>query len=230
MDNLSTRKLNNQGFTLLETMICFVLLGIIIVAAAQVIQSSTEVYYNAKSISYGLQISQATLTEIRGELENAQAFPLLKYNNDSGSYENEYENNEWFAMLKDGSSYNAIEFIGANGQQIKLEFDSANEIITEKGKETYTKLFSPNTSDLGTKTIKTFDSAYIGMGYKIKDLKFTLHEKNISTGSDEIPISNCPVIKIELTVYSDKWGEYSATDYAPLYNFYGKDSSVIFKQ
>ena len=233
MDNTSlVKKLNNQGFTLLETMICFVLLGIIVVAASQIIQANTEVYYNAKSVSYGLQISQTTLTEIRGELENAQAYPLLKFDNDAGKYVYKHSATDLLEVTgEDGTAYNTIEFIGANGNQITLKFDAENETITETGAEVYTRLFEPQTLQSGVKTIKTFDSEYIGLGYKIKDLKFSIRDRNTSgaTGTNEIPICDCPVIKIELTIYSDKWGEYSATDYAPLYNLYGKDSSVIYK-
>ena len=42
---MKKQKLNNKGFTLIETTVCFILLGILLVAAAQVIASSTEVYY-----------------------------------------------------------------------------------------------------------------------------------------------------------------------------------------
>ena len=59
---MDSKKMNNKGFTLLEMMICFMLLGLILVAAAQVIASSTEIYYYSKGTSYGIQASQVVAT------------------------------------------------------------------------------------------------------------------------------------------------------------------------
>ena len=228
-DNCSNTKLNNKGFTLLETMICFVLLGIIVVAASQIIQSNTKVYYETKSLSYGLQISQTTLTEIRGEIENAVTYALLQSNDGTGDpvYVDKY-NGEYLALIGgDGTTYSAIEFVGSDGQQRKITLDTINNILIEDITPVYTRLFSKQKQKQAT-TQKKYDSAYIGMGYIIKDIKFSLVEKKTS-GGELLPISNCPVIKIQLTVYNEKWGEYSSTDYAPLYNFTECGTGYIYK-
>ena len=221
-------KLNNKGFTLLETMICFVLLGIIVVAASQIIQSNTKVYYETKSLSYGLQISQTTLTELRGEIESAVTYALLTPNDANGdsAYIEKYGGKYLALTDGDGSSYSTIEFIGTDGKQRKLSLNTTNDVLIEDITPVYTRLFSKQTTKQAT-TQKKYDSAYIGMGYVIKDIKFSIVEKK--TG-EALPVSNCPVVKIELTIYSEKWGEYSSTDYAPLYNFAESGSEKIYKQ
>ena len=72
---MKKHNMDNNGFTLLEMVICFALLGILLVAAAQVISSTTQVYYYSKSVTYGIQASQVVATEVRGDLEDA--IPLL---------------------------------------------------------------------------------------------------------------------------------------------------------
>lgn len=82
---------------------------------------------------------------------------------------------------------------------------------------------------LSPSELKVFDSKYIGMGYTIKDIKFSLVTKNTNSGASET-LCNCPVIKIEVTVVNDKWGEYESTDYAPLYNMYDLDDSIVYSK
>ena len=72
-----TLKRNNGGYTLAETIVCFALLGIFVVAAAVLIESSTEVYYNTKSDSGGHETVQTLLKDVRGELEDA--LPSVMY-------------------------------------------------------------------------------------------------------------------------------------------------------
>lgn len=220
-------KLNNSGFTLLETMIGFVLLGIILVAASQVIASSTEVYYQTKSVSYGLQASQAILTEIRGEIEDAQSNSLLKYNNSESKFEKKYSDKDVYVELSDksGDNYKTIEFIAPNGDQIKFSLTESNgKMVFKKTiNSAYTSRFSYGIYKQPIE--KEYTSLEIGMGYTIKDIKFSL----ISKVSDNLNICNCPVIKIELTIENEKWGDYSAVDYASLYYLYDQFTGVNTK-
>lgn len=225
--NRKLNKLNNSGFTLLETMIGFVLLGIILVAASQVIASSTEVYYQTKSVSYGLQASQAILTEIRGEIEDAQSFSLLKYNNSESKFEKKYSDKDVYVELSDRSEdyYKTIEFIAPNGDQIKFSFSESNGNLDFKKiiNSAYTTRFLYGLFRQPTE--KKYTSLEIGMGYTIKDIRFSL----INKSADNLNICNCPVIKIELTIENEKWGEYSAVDYASLYNLYDQFTGVYTK-
>lgn len=237
----SNKKLNNSGFTLLETMICFVLLGIIIVAASQVIASNTEVYYDAKSVSYGIQISQAVTTEIRGELEDAQSYPLLKYDNsdDVKAFVEKYPDatiKGFCVALTDkdsNGSYETVEFINSDGKQITLSLyngeGTSNLLFNKKTELAYTDKFSKDTYKPSSSTTKEFDSKYIGMGYTIKDINFSLVAKNPTPGSSGA-ICNCPVIKIEVTVVNDKWGEYTSTDFAALYSMYDMNGTTVVYQ
>ena len=238
-ESASKTKLNNSGFTLLETMIGFVLLGIIIVAASQVIASNTEVYYDAKSVSYGIQISQAITTEIRGDIENAQAYPLLQYDNSDNvkdfveKYPDVNIKGKYVALTDNDSngSCETIEFINTDGKQITFSLfngDTSNILFNKKTELAYTDKFSKDTYKTSSSTTKEFDSKYIGMGYTIKDISFSLLNKINTSGTNYL--CNCPVIKIEVTVSSDKWGDYTSTDYAALYSMYDMSDSVVYQQ
>ena len=63
--------------TLIELTVCFVILSALLVVATQIIHSTTEIYYDTKTNSFGIQASQIIATEIRGEIEDALPKKLL---------------------------------------------------------------------------------------------------------------------------------------------------------
>ena len=65
------RILNNDGLTLIELIVTFALLGLFMVAASKVISDTVNVYYSAKSIQTGMQVSSIISTKISGEIEGA---------------------------------------------------------------------------------------------------------------------------------------------------------------
>ncbi|MBR1816891.1 MAG: prepilin-type N-terminal cleavage/methylation domain-containing protein [Lachnospiraceae bacterium] len=68
----NTKKFNNNsGMTLIELIVTFALLGLFMVAAGKVIADTVNVYYQAKSIQTGMQVSSIISTKITGEIEGA---------------------------------------------------------------------------------------------------------------------------------------------------------------
>lgn len=66
-------KLNNRGFTLAEMIVSFALTGLFMVAAGKVIVNTTMVYYEAKGITNGMQVSSVLSAKIGSEIESASA-------------------------------------------------------------------------------------------------------------------------------------------------------------
>ena len=224
--------LNNKGFTLLETTICFLLLSILLVAAAQIITSSTEVYYLSKSTSYGLQASQVIATELRGDIEDAVMMPLLNKKNSKSNIElpNDISNYSFY-ITDDGST---IYFISGTGEQIcysfeKSEANSDEYILNRSTVKVYNDLFNELTPETDG-TIKQFTSKYVGMNYRVKGIKLSFYEKT-KPGASVSPIplqtGDFPVLKLEVTVNSPQYGDYTCTEYIGLYNFYGLSSEQI---
>ena len=67
------KKLNkNQGFTLTELIVAFLLLSIFIVAATRIMSYTIVQYHQSKGITCGQQVSQLLLTKMEGLLEGAK--------------------------------------------------------------------------------------------------------------------------------------------------------------
>ena len=197
---MDQKRLNNKGFTLIEMMVCFVLLGILLVAAAQVIASSTEVYYYSKGTSYGIQASQIVATEIKGDLERA-----VKKSLNTAYLPNEITNiGDGYAIDPSGKS---IYFINIDGEQVSFSYD--NGIF-----ELY---FSE--IEFESPTVTEYNSKYIGMNYTVKDTLFEEYNPTPSDLSYPLPIGDYKIIKLTLTVNNPQYGDYTCVEYIPLYNY-----------
>ena len=155
------KKMDNKGMTLVEMLVSFIILGILLVVAAKVIHSCTEVYYNNRSVSYGIQAAQIVATEIRGEIEDA--LPLNVYDINSKCSAG------YYVVISD--SNHVIEFIGKDGLQKKiyLKQEDSKSVLCEESWQIYDSdtldpVASENMVSLPDKKI---DSSYIGMGYGV---------------------------------------------------------------
>ena len=232
-------KMNNKGFTLLEMTVCFLLLGILLVAAAQVITSSTEAYYLSKGTSYGMQVSQVIATEIRGDIEDAVMMKLVKPNNtETLQYKKliEYPNNIDNAISKSvyiGTDNHSIFFINGSGEQIGYFFDktSENGILNRSSIGVYDEYFDLKV-DQGAEVLKSYTSKYVGMNYSVKDISFKLFDKELNKPSadiikDTLPVGDFPVLEVEIIVNSPQYGDYTCNEYIALYSFYGLTKEQI---
>ena len=63
---------NNQGTTLVEMLVCFVLLAIFLVAAFSIITHISSLYFQVKGETYGKQVSDILMEKIQSEIEGAK--------------------------------------------------------------------------------------------------------------------------------------------------------------
>ena len=209
---MARNSLNNKGMTLIEMVVCFALLGILMVVAAQIIHSCTEAYYNTKTTGNGSQAAQMIATELRGELEDA--LPLFIKNNDY--------------YVKIGSQQNSIEFIDEKGNDVKYRLVPTGDGYMLQ-KETVAVYDTQRLSLLNSAEspiILNYDSNYIGMGYTVKDIEFSIYKNstfNVPAASNSLPISDCPVLEIKITVGNKKYDDFETREYVALYNFSGLD-------
>lgn len=239
------RKVNNSGFTLLETLLCFVILSIILIVASQIIHSSTETYYFNRSLSYGMQAAQIVSTEIRGELEDA--LPMCLYDINNSNY------SSYYIKICNDEKNKCIEFIDSEGKQTKFSLDNSYSYHLKKNilnKDIYNSdtmnrnLSTSNENidfgDIQYKSIpeKIFDSKYIGMGYEVIDIsiiKFQASNQietnwNNNDGNKNLDIGNYPVLELKIKVGNHQYDEYECKEYIPLYNFYGIiDNETVFE-
>ena len=210
---MTKKSLNNKGMTLIEMVVCFTLLGILMVVAAQIIHSCTEVYYNTKTTGNGTQAAQMMATELRGELEDA--LPLFVNNSD------EY-------YVKIGSQKNSIEFIDGKGNDVKYRLVPTGDgyMLQKETVAVYdTQRFSL-LSSIGSPITLNYDTDYIGLGYTVKDIEFNIYKNstyNVPAASNSLPISDCPVLEIVITVGNKKYDDFETREYVALYNFSGLD-------
>ena len=58
------------------------------------------------------------------------------------------------------------------------------------------------------------------MGYNVKGVTFKVFVPDKTGRISDLPISNYPVLEVEVTVGNDLFGDYSCKEYVPLYNLY----------
>lgn len=213
------RKLNNQGMTLIELVICFALLGLLMVAGAQVIASSTQIYYYAKATDYGMQASQVIATEIRGDIENAIIKPIEKTKS-GAPFDDEIK---WLYITPNGDS---IFFVNQNGEQVSYTFENdistGKNLFVRKAYKAYDNMYNAiPVTDFGNVEKRYYTTKYVGMNYSVKDVNFSILQKNSDSSVNKLPISDYIVIVLIVTVENPHYGEYECTEYIPLYNFAG---------
>ena len=207
---MDQKRLNDKGFTLIEMMVCFILLGILLVAAAQVIASSTEVYYYSKGTSYGIQASQIVAIEIKGDLEKA----VKKNLNNIYLPSDVVITSDGYVI---GPSGKSIYFISIDGEQVCYAFE--NDIFKRKAYKAYDNYFEQETSIDINPQITEYNANYIGMNYTVKDILFEEYYPMPTDLTYPLPVVNYKIIKLTLTVNSPQYGDYTCVEYIPLYNY-----------
>ena len=75
----------NQGLTLVEMIVTFMLIGLFMIAASKVIANTVSVYYTAKGTANGMQVSSIIASKIRGVFlslslgKNSLALRMLQF-------------------------------------------------------------------------------------------------------------------------------------------------------
>lgn len=208
-------KNKDTGFTLVELIVCFALLGIFMVCAMLIISSVMGIYYHAKGVDTGRQVADMVTTKVVGEIEGAVTGADVNDTEVSGiesavdsriaGTDNTGSFMEYMAIGDDGSY---IDFYDRTGSHVKISVvDDYIDIYY------YPVVIGDNS---GTKPGRgvdwTFDPKTY-QGYRVSNMIFTHVGGNI--------------IKLELTVHSDKYGDYTSIQYIECYNFTDTDISGI---
>ena len=72
LTNERKNKTSDRGTTLIEMIVCFALMAIFMSAAAAIIASVTNLYYQVKGETYGRQVSDIIVQKIVAEIDGAQ--------------------------------------------------------------------------------------------------------------------------------------------------------------
>jgi hypothetical protein len=184
-----------------ELIVSFVLLSIFMVSASMIIISITNVYYEAKGTSYGLQVSDVIMGKIAGELEGAINGDIT-----SEDFLDESGQGVRGAMIIGNDK---VEFTNSEGSHVNLG------LIETNGKQYmaihyYEVPSSDSTEALYEAVDWTFDPGTY-MGYSISELTFSRPQGDYAYN----------IIKIDMTITHPRYGDYSVSEYVECYNFDG---------
>lgn len=197
----------NGGFTLVEMIATFMLIGLFMIAASKVIANTMSVYYEAKGTANGMQVSSIIAAKIQSEIEGAKPEQIIReVKNADGTVTDQTED---YVMqlsqdpaLGGGSETggcNKIEFTDARGSHVYIGVNADGYLVVH-----YYTDASDGTTD---KTDWMFDKkAY--MGYSIKELKFNQPKGDYADN----------IIYMSLTLHSPRYGDFTYTQYIQCYN------------
>lgn len=190
MNNKLTVKQNNKGFTLVEMITTFALLGIFMVAAARVISYTIGIYYAAKGNSYGYEVSYMISNKIRGQLENA---------NDNNSFVIADKTTSFPTVSDDGES---IKFVDKTGSIVEASVNDEGYFVLS-----YDEVVGRTEED-SYKAVDWFFDKKAYMGYTIEDIRF------------ENPGEDYPknVVRMNMTLHSPQYGDFETSYYIKCYN------------
>ncbi len=132
---------SKKGYTLVELVVCFALLGIFFVAAGTALTSSTKIYFDTRKTEASFTVADGVLSEIQDDLrtmqgttDNTDGYIKLRYTDESGKRATRSLNGnaeisgdgiEFVASSDDESAYaEQIDSLGFTGYLIK------NHIVT----------------------------------------------------------------------------------------------------
>lgn len=198
----------NHGFTLVEMIVTFMLIGLFMIAASKVIANTVTVYYEAKGTASGMQVSSIIATKIRSEIEGAKPEQIIrKVKNADGTVTDRTE--DYVMQLSSDSTlgggnetggYNKIEFTDAKGSHVYIGVNTDGYLVVH---------YFMDAAD-GTPEDKTdwmFDKKSY-MGYTIKELKFRQPKGDYAEN----------IIYMNLTLHSPRYGDFTYTEYIQCYN------------
>ena len=198
----------NHGFTLVEMIVTFMLIGLFMIAASKVIANTVTVYYEAKGTASGMQVSSIIATKIRSEIEGAKPEQIMrKVKNADGTVTDQTE--DYVMQLSSDSTlgggnetggYNKIEFTDAKGSHVYSGVNTDGYLVVH---------YFMDAAD-GTPEDKTdwmFDKKSY-MGYTIKELKFRQPKGDYAEN----------IIYMSLTLHSPRYGDFTYTEYIQCYN------------
>ena len=198
----------NGGFTLVEMIATFMLIGLFMIAASKVIANTMSVYYEAKGTANGMQVSSIIAAKIQSEIEGAKPEQIMrKVKNADGTVTDQTE--DYVMQLSSDSTLgggnetggcNKIEFTDARGSHVYIGVNTDGYLVVH---------YFMDSAD-GTPEDKTdwmFDKKSY-MGYTIKELEFRQPKGDYAEN----------IIYMSLTLHSPRYGDFTYTEYIQCYN------------
>ena len=207
----------NQGLTLVEMIVTFMLIGLFMIAASKVIANTVSVYYEAKGTANGMQVSAIIASKIRGEIEGARnAMITTEVKNEDGTtsevtqpYVMRLSTDTTLGGQNETSGCNKIEFTDAQGSHVYIGVNENGYLVVH-----YYPVVVASGEVKSTNWV--FDQkAY--MGYSIKELKFTQPGGNYADN----------IIYMSLTLHSSRYGDFTYTEYIQCYNLDAQSNTQI---
>lgn len=207
----------NQGLTLVEMIVTFMLIGLFMIAASKVIANTVSVYYEAKGTANGMQVSAIIASKIRGEIEGARNETITtEVKNEDGTtsevtqpYVMRLSTDTTMGGQNETSGYNKIEFTDAQGSHVYIGVNENGYLVVH-----YYPVVVASGEVKSTNWV--FDQkAY--MGYSIKELKFTQPGENYADN----------IIYMSLTLHSSRYGDFTYTEYIQCYNLDAQSNTQI---
>ena len=207
----------NQGLTVVEMIVTFMLIGLFMIAASKVIANTVSVYYEAKGTANGMQVSAIIASKIRGEIEGARNETITtEVKNEDGTtsevtqpYVMRLSTDTTLGGQNETSGYNKIEFTDAQGSHVYIGVNENGYLVVH-----YYPVVVASGEVKSTDWV--FDQkAY--MGYSIKELKFTQPGGNYADN----------IIYMSLTLHSSRYGDFTYTEYIQCYNLDAQSNTQI---
>lgn len=201
--------LGNGGTTLIEMLVCFMMLAIFLTAAFSIITHITTLYYQVKGETYGKQVSDIILTKIESEVEGAK----------SGTDEIHINNS------KDVVAGDNMTFYDRTNTKVKLYVENGLFKIKYFG---FTDESDPNGSR--KENIWKFDKKAYN-GYTVNSLQFIKAGELGKTGNESTTALaesyglsvtagdyGDDIMLVLLEIDSDHYGSYKTYRFVKMYN------------
>lgn len=185
LKNSKYKQNRNKGFTLVELMVTFALLGIFMVAVVRIISYTVTIYHVAKSADYGLEVSGEIGDKVSGIVSSMRTDIDMSVNDITGNGDTTK-----LPCVRDGAFY-MLDYTGC-------------PVCISNDDDGYLKIvyFKENEDKTYTQAPWYFDKkAY--MGFKIQDFE-------LSVAGSEYPDN---IYTLKVTLHSSRFGDYSSTRY-----------------
>ena len=214
------KKVNDQGFTLVEMITTFALLGIFLVAVTRMISYTVTLYHETQGAALGIQVSDMIAARIQGLIEDSTELVTDDLTEDEKKtlVVKAHSKTKEFKGIYDPKGDDHITIKDGNGVivEIAIEPEGEGENLPEYLVVKYAAIPGEDEDGDGDPANQyevhdwKFDkNAY--MGYKVKSLTFT------GGYTDDDSEYDPNVIHMEMTLQSDKYGEYSSGYYMRAY-------------
>ena len=195
----------NKGTTLIEMVMCFALMAIFISAAAAIIASVTNLYYQVKGETYGRQVSDIIMQRVVAEVEGA------KYTNGNNSENPSVSGDKKTIQLYNRSDTKATISVGNNNQLVITYAGFSNDQMSKN--DTSWKFDEKVYYNYEIEELLFIPGSAIGAGTSETGTK--LQEYGLDSSAIEYE-SN--IVLILMTINSDKYGTYRTVRPVKMYN------------